>query len=293
MFDNHLKDDGPKNTLDLSPTPRVPNISKEDFIKQHKIKQKPVIIEQVTNAWPARQTWNLEYLKNTAGDNLVPLYDSRPSTGHKHQHAAEIRMPLRDYIELLENGEKNLRLFCYNILFGLPELGNDFSYPDIGLKFFKKLPVLFLAGKGARVQMHFDVDMADLLLCHFGGQKRILLFPPSQTRNMYRVPYSFSSLYDIDFENPDYDKYPALRHLQGEVATLQNNDALYIPPGYWHYVIYDEISFSMTLRAFPRKPANLLAMIRNLVITRTVDGLMRKIAGQYWNDRNRRKVLNR
>jgi hypothetical protein len=140
--------------------------------------------------------------------------------------------------------------------------------------------------------MHFDIDMADLLLCHFGGQKRVMLFPPSQTRNMYRVPYSFSSLYDIDYENPDYDKFPALRHLKGEMAVLQHNDTLYIPPGYWHYVIYDEISFSMTLRAFPRKPGDLLAMIRNIVFTRSIDGLMRKIIGQEWNERNRRKTLS-
>jgi len=278
--------------IELSPTPRIPSITKADFLEQYKAQQQPVIIEQVTSSWPASRKWDLEYIKKIAGDNIVPLYDSKPSTGRKHQHAPETKMRLRDYIALLESGEKDLRLFFYNILSGSPELAKDFDYPDIGLKFFKKLPVLFLAGKGARVQMHFDIDMADLLLCHFGGQKRILLFPPSQTSNLYHVPFSFSSLYDVDYENPDYEQFPALKLLQGQVATLHNNDALYIPPGYWHYVIYDDISFSMTLRAFPRQPANLFAMVRNIVFIRSIDGLMRKVAGQYWNERNRRKVLN-
>ena len=199
--------------IELSPTPRLSLISKADFVAQYKDQQRPVIIEQVTASWPARQKWDLDYIKKMAGDAIVPLYDSVPSTGRKHQHAPETRVRLRDYIALLENGEKDLRLFFYNILSGAPELAKDFDCPDIGLKFFKKLPVLFLAGKGARVQMHFDIDMADLLLCHFGGQKRVLLFPPSQTRNLYHVPFSFSSLYDVDYENPDYDKFPALKHL--------------------------------------------------------------------------------
>lgn len=277
--------------IELHPVSRVPTITKVDFLEHYKSQNKPVVIEQLTTSWPASQKWNLAYIKRIAGDNIVPLYDSKPSTGRKHQHAPSRTMRLGDYLELLDEGEKDLRLFFYNILSGSPELIKDFDYPDIGLKFFKKLPVLFMAGKDARVQMHFDIDMADLLLCHFGAQKRILLFPPSQTKNMYRVPFSFSSFYDIDYENPDYIKYPALRYLRGESVILNNNDALYIPPGYWHYVMYDDISFSMTLRAFPRQPANVMAMIRNIVITRTIDGFMRKVAGQYWNDRNQRKVL--
>ncbi len=277
--------------IDLEPTERVTAITSGNFIDQYKSRQKPVVIEQLASNWQAGRKWSLDYIKDAAGDNLVRLYDSVPSTGRKHQHAPKAKMKLRDYIELLENGEKDLRLFFCNILTFLPELSRDFSYPEIGLKFFKKLPVLFLAGKGARVQMHFDIDMADLLLCHFGGQKRIFLFPPSQTKYMYRVPFSFSSLYDIDYENPDYERFPALRHLKGEVATLQNNDALYIPPGYWHYVLYDDIGFSMTLRAFPRNPRDFLAMLRNILLTRTIDGLMRKLLGDSWNERNRRKVL--
>jgi len=278
--------------IELLPTPHIASIDKGSFIAQYKNRQKPVILEEVTNSWPARQSWSLDYIKKVAGHNIVPLYDSKPSTGRKHQHAPETTMSLGNYIELLENGENNLRLFFYNLLVGAPELIKDFSYFDIGLKFFKKLPALFLAGKGSRVQMHFDIDMSDLMLCHFGGQKRVWLFPPSQSKYMYRVPFSFSSLYDIDFENPDYDTYPLLRQLKGEVATLKNNDVLYIPPGYWHYVIYDEISFTMTLRALPRNLRDIITMVRNVFVTRNVDGVMRKILGQKWNDHNSKKALH-
>jgi len=279
--------------LKLQPIEKINTISKENFINTYKNKNTPVVISELTKKWPAREKWDIEYIQNVAGDNIVPLYDSKPSTDRKHQHAAAVHMPLKSYIDLLKKGESNLRMFFYNILAEAPELIKDFTYPDIGLKLFKKLPVLFLGGKDARVQMHFDIDMADILLCHFGGKKRIMLFPPEQTKNIYRVPFSFSSLNSIDYENPDYEKYPALKNLQGYITELRHGDVIYIPSGYWHYVMYDDISFSMALRAFPRKPKPVLKLLYNLFVLRTVDGLMRKIIGQTWNERNEKSTLKK
>jgi ribosomal protein L16 Arg81 hydroxylase len=153
------------------------------------------------------------------------------------------------------------------------------------LKFFTKLPVLFFGGNGAKVQMHFDIDLADILLCHFGGKKRVYLFAPEQKKYLYHVPYSFSALFDIDIEHPDYEKFPALQYLEGFVTELNHGDALYIPPGYWHYIVYEEISFSLSLRAFPRQPKALMTMFYNIIVIRNVEGLMRKLVGQAWNDR--------
>ena len=274
-----------------TPVKRIDNLNEKEFIENYKHTAKPVVIEQLTADWPARKKWTIDYIKEVAGNNVVPLYDSKPSTDNKHQHAPEIKMKLKDYLEMLEHGENDLRLFFYNILAGAPELIKDFSYPEIGLRFFKRLPVLFAGGKGAKVQMHFDIDMADIFLCHFGGKKRVLLISPEQTRYMYHVPFSFSSLFDVNFDEPDYDKYPALANLEAEVVELRHGDALYIPPGYWHYIVYEEIGFSMSLRAFPRMSTNLLKMLRNIFIIRTVEGIMRKIIGQSWNERNERLAV--
>ncbi|MDX2505266.1 MAG: cupin-like domain-containing protein [Gammaproteobacteria bacterium] len=277
--------------IEQSPVERVENLDKSDFMENYKRLDKPVVIEKLTQEWPAQKQWTIDYIKDVAGDKMVPLYDSKPSTDRKHQHAHAITMPLKNYLDMLQQGENDLRLFFYNILAEAPQLTEDFSYPEIGLRFFKKLPVLFAGGKGAKVQMHFDIDLADIFLCHFGGKKRVLLFSPEQSRYMYRVPFSFSSLFDVDFDAPDYEKYPALHYLQGEVAELNHGDILYIPPGYWHYIVYEDIGISMSLRAFPSKPVNLLKMMRNLVVTRTIEGLMRKILGQSWNERNERMAL--
>lgn len=275
----------------LARVERTDQLHADSFMSDYKRPARPVVAEHLTDSWPAREKWTVSHLRERAGEVIVPLYDSKPSRDHKHQHAPAAHMPLAEYMDLLENGENDLRLFFFNFFRTIPDLRNDFEYPQLGLKFFKKLPVLFMGGRGARVQLHFDIDLADIMLCHFGGPKRVILFAPDQTPWLYRVPFSFSALFDARIDQPDYDKYPALRNVRGYVADLEHGDVLYIPPGYWHFVEYRDIGFSMSLRAFPRTPRNLSRMLYNLLVLRGIDGLMRKTLGQPWNDRNERRAV--
>jgi hypothetical protein len=272
---------------------QIDTIDKEEFLQQYKAMQTPVVMHNITKDWPAKQKWSLEYFESLGGDNDVKIYDSKPSTNYKLQHAAEATMKLRDYFKILLAGENDLRIFFFDMLRQIPSLQNDFSYPDIGLHWFKKLPVMFIAGNRAKVQMHYDIDYADIFLCHFGGKKKVMLFSPDQTKYMYHVPFSFSAYHDVDFENPDYEKYPALKHLKGQEVILEHGDVLYIPPGWWHYIIYEEIGYSMAIRSFPRDLKNVAKMLRNLLWIRSVDGIMRMLLGQKWNDRNTKLALQR
>src|SRR5699024_8028457 len=52
--------------------------------------------------------------------------------------------------------------------------------------------------------------------------------------------------FDARVDKPDYEKHPALRQVEGQVAELEHGDALYIPPGWWHFVEYRDIGFSMS-----------------------------------------------
>ncbi|MBX2849541.1 MAG: cupin-like domain-containing protein [Acidiferrobacterales bacterium] len=270
---------------------RKPSLPPAQFIEEYKNTATPVVLTDVTKDWVATKEWDLDYLAKVAGDNIVPVYSSKPAMGKDHQHAAAMKLPLRDYVQRLKEGENDLRMFFYNILKYAPVLLKDFTYPKMGLKLFDKLPVLFVGGSGTKVQTHYDIDLADLLLCHFGGRKHVLLVPPEQTKYMYRVPYSFSALHSIDLADPDYETYPALKKLSPYVAVLEHGDALYIPSGYWHYIIYEDTGFSMTLRAMPTRFSQRMTLLKNIFFTRIVEGLMRKSQGQKWVDRNERLAI--
>ncbi len=249
-------------------------------------------MQSLTQQWPACRKWNLDYFRRVAGDKIVPLYNSEPARGKQHQHAAAAHMPLARFIDRLEAGEKDLRMFFWQIMKEAPQLIDDFEYPNLGMTFFKRLPVLFFAGRNARVNLHFDIDLADILLCHFGGPKTVYLFAPDQSENLYRVPFSFSSVFDIDISQPDYDRFPKLRQARGFKTTLQHGEVLYIPSGYWHYVVYDEISCSMSLRALPGAFHDRARMINNIVVIRTVDAVMRRLFGDRWIRRNLARALS-
>jgi hypothetical protein len=279
--------------MELSPVARVENISTAEFLNGYKRPGRPVVIERLTESWPAREKWTFDYLRKVAGASEVPLYDGQPAPGRKYQYAATTRMTLAAFIGHIEAGANDLRIFSLNILSALPQLAKDFSWPDIGLPLFRKTAFLFAGGAGARVPMHFDIDLPDLLLCHFGGRKRVMLFPAEQSPSLYRVPFSFSSLRAIDFDNPDYARFPALARLKGEMTKLRHGDVLYIPSGYWHYIVYEETGFSMSLRALPREPASVLRMMHNLVVVRSTERLMRQLFGAKWHARNERLAIAR
>jgi len=272
----------------LSDVDILADVTQKEFMQKYKKHETPLVMKNLTQEWRATQKWSLEYFEGLAGDKEVKLYGTKSSRDKKMLYDEQITMPIKAYFELLRTGENDLRMFFFEILKEIPSLKDDFAFPVIGLKFFKQLPTMFFGGKGAKVQMHFDIDCADIFLCHFGGKKKVMLFSPQQTPLMYHVPYSFSSLYDVDYATPDYVKYPALRELKGYVTTLEHGDVLYIPPGWWHYIEYEEISFSMALRALPRRPKNVLKMLKNVFWIRKVETFMRKRYGEKWTDRNER-----
>ena len=275
------------------PIPRVKSISKGDFIENYYKKQRPVLIENLAKDWPAYKKWNLDYIQSLAGDQVVPLYNNEPTKGRQNSVVPAKKMKLYDYIEILKNKPTDLRMFFYNVLQKMPELTKDFSYPDIGLKFFKKLPVMFFGGKGSKVLAHYDMDLADLVHFHFHGTKNVTLFAPDQAKFLYKVPFTVHNLEVIDMDNPDFEKYPALQLAEGMHVEMKHGDALYMPSGFWHYITYENGGFSITLRAFPRRAKQFTEFVTNIVFMRTFENLMRRIIGQNWVDNKEARMLKR
>ncbi len=203
------------------------------------------------------------------------------------------QMKMSDYIDLLNAKPTNYRIFLYNLMKEVPVLKNDFKWPDIGLKLVKQLPMLFFGGENSKVFMHFDIDYSNILHFHFHGKKRCVLFAPDQTPYLYKVPHALISREDIDFDQPDFDKWPALRKAEGLVTDLKHGEMLYMPEGYWHYMKYVTPGFSMSLRAFPRRLGNLSKAAYNVFIMRHFDNLMRRWKGQKWIDyKNEQAIIN-
>ena len=281
------------STLNLQDIPRVKTITKEEFISNYYKPQQPVVIEQFIEDWPAYTKWNLDYMKAVSGDKIVPLYDDRPvdyKDGFNDPHA---KMKMSEYVDLLKKEPTKYRIFLWNILKEVPQLQNDFSYPDFGLKLLKSLPMLFFGGRGSHTFMHYDIDLANIFHFHFEGKKLCILFDQNQNDYLYKIPHSLITREDIDFSNPDFTKWPALKQATGWKCELNHGEILYMPEGYWHYMKYLTPGFSMSLRAIPRRPKNLGKAIYNVLIMRHFDNFMRKIKGQKWIDWKNQQAISR
>lgn len=279
--------------LDLENIPRRRNLSKEDFLKEYFVPGKPVIIEDLTKDWPAYQKWDFEYFKEKAGDVVVPVYDGKPAKGRENSHGPAMKIPFGEYIDILKKGPTDLRMFFFNLLQNCSELVKDFRYPELGVKFFKKLPVLFVGGEGSKVVMHYDMDLANNFHFNFTGEKKVILYGPEQTKFLYKVPYSIVSMEIIDMDEPDFEKYPALAKAKGHLAELRHGDCLFIPSEWWHFVKYETPSLSMTLRSLPRSPRKIARVLNSLLFVRNYDNLMRKFKGQKWIDYKNEQAIKR
>jgi hypothetical protein len=272
---------------------RIKTIDAEGFRRKYLIPQRPVILEEQISDWPAFAKWNLNYMRNVAGEKVVPLYDDRPvdyKDGFNEPHAT---MKMSEYVDLLREEPTKFRIFLWNVLKEVPQLQADFSYPDLGVRFLKGLPMLFFGGTNSYTFMHYDIDLANIFHFHFEGDKECILFPQSEGKFMYKIPHSLITHESIDFANPDYNKWPGLKYAKGLKGSLKHGEMLYIPEGYWHFMQYHTPGFSMSLRSLARKPQHFMKAIYNIVVMRHFDNLMRRIKGQAWIDAKNQKAIER
>jgi len=125
------------------------------------------------------------------------------------------------------------------------------------------------------------VDEAAALMESPTGDDRFILRDRAILETFYSTGIRLSELVglnreDIDFDNPDFDKFPALKQAKGYVTELKHGEMLYMPEGYCHYMKYLTPGFSMSLRAFPSSIVKLSKAAYNVFIMRHIDNFMKK-----------------
>ena len=264
-------------SLILKPIDQVDIINKEDFISNYLNPRKPLIIRKATEYWPALQKWTFDYMKETVGDKVVPLYDSSKADPSKPINAAAAEMKFGDYIDLIQKEPTDLRIFLFDPIKYAPELLDDYRSPtNLMGGFLDKYPNMFFGGAGSVTFLHYDIDLAHIFHTHFNGSKHVVLFDQKWSHRLYCIPFATYALEDYDIEKPDFKKFPALNGIEGQEAILEHGDTLFMPTGYWHWMKYLEGSFSISLRAWDKSWAIKAKSLYNLTIQRKFDDLMKK-----------------
>ena len=237
---------------ELGAVPRVSihDLTPERFYREFKKWGKPVVI---THALDSAIPVDIDKLVAHVGDVEVATREygaerfSRPKTEWKSYCEMQQRT-IAEYCELLKDGSAREK----HIYLALVEMGHtplrkligpciDLLEKNTGLRKEPAIDMNLWVGPCGHVEpLHFDG--LDGTLSQFKGTKRVSLFSPSQTGNLYpfplsngKMPATFSQPY---IDDPDFVQYPRLAEAlpNRKIIVLAEGETLYMPVGWWHEI---------------------------------------------------------
>lgn len=234
--------------------PRVSFLSQQEFLDQYYSQNKPVIFTDIMKNWKALQRWTPEYFKENYGQVTVEVQANRDADPNYEINVEQHRKTIlfQDYIDrLLEKGDSNdYYMVANNRTFDRPEMKdllNDIEiFPEYLNPAEKEGRIFFWFGAGGTVTpLHHDP--INIFLAQVSGRKLIKMISPEQTPFLYNEVGVFSQ---VDFENPDYHRYPLFRNVRSIDAILHPGEVIFLPVGWWHYVKSLDLSVSVSFINF-------------------------------------------
>jgi hypothetical protein len=276
--------------MQLQPIEKRSGLTPKEFREEYLLPSRPVVFRDLAADWPATEKWTFDYLKQHYGHLEVPLFGNDFHKAGKGYMAPKVHMRFGDYLDLIQAGPTELRMFLYNIFQHAPEMVKDIKIPTITDGFVKEYPFMFFGGQDAVVSLHYDIDCSSVFLTQFQTRKRVVLFGPDQSPYLYQHPFTVQS--HMNVLNPDYERYPAFKNAQGWDTTLEHGETIFIPSTFWHFIHYVDGGFSIALRSND----NMFTRLRglwNIARHFAIDKGMNKVLGPRWKHWKEEKAEER
>ncbi|XP_013136344.1 PREDICTED: lysine-specific demethylase 8 [Papilio polytes] len=222
--------------------------SMESFFRDYILQEKPAVLENCINHWPALEKWkDQNYFIKLAGLRTVAI---ELGSDYTKSEWTQKLMTMEDFIKnymFNTNGPIGY-LAQYQLFDHIPELKLDITEPEYCCFSDTNEPVDIMAWygpKGTLSPLHFDAKRN--LLAQVIGKKQIFLFSPKDTDFLY--PHDSQLLHNtaqVDPRKPDLEKYPKYKEAKPYYCTLSPGQMLFIPPKWWHCVESLSISFSVS-----------------------------------------------
>lgn len=207
----------------------------------------PVVVRGLTAGWAATRQWTFETVAARVGARPVPVvrvhdgllgYAENSGMDYDHQ-------PFDAFARRLARGGQPEWFLQLNPDAHLPELVDDLEVPIYSRRAHWRDRKITIAGAGTTTPIHRELP--DNIFTVFYGAKEVVLFSPSDSRNLYGFgPFSgVPHLSAVDPRQYDADHYPRLQHSKPLRCHVRAGDALLIPRGWWHAVHTVEPSIAL------------------------------------------------
>lgn len=239
---------------------RVPlaHLTPASFAHDYQSQSKPVII---TGLLKPEWDWNLDYLSQQLGDQcfLLRYYGQERYQQDKREWTSigsgvQVQSkPFSEYAALLRSHEAHEQdIYLAKCSLQDTPLADTEAIQTVKTELARlglchpASSLNLWVGPGGHMEcLHYDAMDGTLMQLH--GSKRVVLFPPSQTFNLYPFPFYAHLRYGLKLrswfsrvypDHPDFESFPKLRQALKHKydITLNPGDVLYIPAGWWHEV---------------------------------------------------------
>jgi hypothetical protein len=229
----------------------VAELTTEKFNKEYRVPGKPLVI---TDFLDNSVDWDLDFLCSHLGDRKFAVRDY--GEGHFDAPRTEwtkycdhVQMTIHDFAAHIKDGsakKRNLYLAQNPIAEtdALKSIATEMQFLTKTLGFEPIVPEaslnLWLGAAGHAEPLHFDPGDGTLIMMH--GKKRVVLYPPKQSKNLY--PFGFYDVLPfwvsrVNIDDPDLQIFPDFSKAEQDryEVVLGAGQALFIPTQWWHEVI--------------------------------------------------------
>ncbi|MCH9665134.1 MAG: cupin-like domain-containing protein [Gammaproteobacteria bacterium] len=242
---------------------RICNLSPEEFHQKYYVTNRPVVITDLLNDWPALRKWSPTYLRNRFENVLVKVQTNRkPNPVYEvflKGHDTEVKFG--DFMDTIDVAKptNEYYLTANDGLLSIPDMRSLFDDFHPFPKYLTSAQThqkqfIWIGPSGVVSPLHRD--RLNVLMTQVVGRKRVKLIHSAALPLIYNFESFFSA---VDVDCPDLNRYPKFAKAEILEVELEPGDALLIPVGWWHHVraLEFSINVSFTNFAFPNDFENL------------------------------------
>jgi len=231
-------------------------ITEAVFKAEYVANSRPCIIRGAVKHWPALKKWrDKEYLKRRSGRRGVYLYQSENHITGKRLLPRQKAVTFADAVDYLHSEHTKIGIVPTETLAEfLSDLG-DIAVLGKTEPAFWYPPARYFFYRNAGTTWHYH-PFDETLTCQLIGRKKIGLVSSDPPFDHELLNIFFAEDY---YDNPRAFEGFDCGKLRWFSATLEEGDALYIPPLWWHGVVPLTTTFGATAAMTWRSPLPVIA----------------------------------
>ena len=236
---------------------RAEDLPESVFFRDHVSNSRPCVIKGAVRHWPASRHWReADYLKNLCGHYDVLFFPHENHITFNRMMAEKQDMRFDEALDRLHSAQTGVA--SLGLTQDFPEMRRDiggFSFLTKAEPSFFYSPVRYFIHRNAGSAWHYH-PFDETLMCQVVGAKKVgllnarTLFQKEVQEIFFREDY-----FDDPFQFEKLD-HAGLRFFS---AIVEEGDALYIPPLWWHGVSPVSESFGITAAVPWRSPLPVIA----------------------------------